>query len=449
MDSNSAVVPFNHYWELCVGSCHGHTALREDYRIQLEKCHKELGFKYVRFHGLFDDDMSVLSKAGGLMSGTPKDGEYILSFTNTDSVFDFLLSIGMKPFVELGFMPEALTSGECSIFHYKGLTSPPDDYSKWGWFIEQFVTHCVSRYGLGEVRQWFFEVWNEPNLGGQGAASGFWGGSMEECFKLYKAAADSLKKVDKRLRVGGPATSDGEWITELIKFCKDTNTPLDFVSTHNYPMGYVVGIRHGKGMKLDTEKLRTMSPKEQGSYFADFIEQSKGNWKMVPRGALTEFAKEARDESQGIPLYYTEWNSSSADLLDADGPYGASFVLKTVMDTHGIVDGYSYWTFTDIFEEGGMPHIPFHGGFGLLNLQGIPKATYRAFEILHKLGSELYEKRFSEGTVDIYAVRKPESGCVHILVVNHQSLQQKIYSEEVCISLNGIPGFCRSRTGTH
>ncbi|MDR3174882.1 MAG: hypothetical protein LBU19_11565 [Treponema sp.] len=445
LDFASTTDPFDHYWELCVGSCHAATALREDYRRQLEQCRRELGFRYVRFHGLFDDDMSVLLQGNALMS-REAGGTLTLSFTNTDSIFDFLLSIGMKPFVELGFMPAALTSGKCTIFHYQGRTSPPEDYGKWQWLVEQFTAHCVGRYGLGEVRQWFFEVWNEPNLGSPDAPMGFWGGSMEDYFKLYSAAAAGIKKVDPRLRVGGPATSDNAWIKEFLRHCRKSNTPVDFVSTHHYPTDFAVGYRHGKGAKLfgfGKEKAAEMTPEQRSELIKEFIRQDENKWKIVPRGILTDFCREARVEAEGLPLYYTEWNSGGG--IDSDGPFGASFILKTCLDNRGLVEGYSYWTFSDIFEEGGMPHTPFHGGFGLLNLQGIPKAPYRAFQLLHQLGSEIYKTKLADATVDVYALKKAESGCLQILAVNHQSLQQEIQGEEVSICIRGLPGFAETR----
>ena len=139
-DYKDEVKPLKPYWNMCVGSCHGTTALRQDYREQLEKCQRELGFRYVRFHGLFDDDMSVLTRP---MMGA-KD-EWVVSFTNVDSVFDFLLSINMKPFVEIGFMPEALKSKETTIFHYKGNTSRPASYERWDWLIRLFAEHLTER----------------------------------------------------------------------------------------------------------------------------------------------------------------------------------------------------------------------------------------------------------------------------------------------------------------
>ena len=153
---------FPHYWEECVGSCRAYTALREDYRKQLIKAHEELGFKYVRFHGLFNDDMSVCLEKPSYDPAVP--GEIIYNFVNIDNIFDFLLSIGMKPFVEIGFMPECLASGKETAFHYKGNITPPADYSKWNNLIRAFIEHLGERYGIEEIRSWFFEVWNEPNL---------------------------------------------------------------------------------------------------------------------------------------------------------------------------------------------------------------------------------------------------------------------------------------------
>jgi len=438
LDCSSSTKPLEHYWELCVGSCHGTTALREDYRKQLEKCHKELGFKYVRFHGLFDDDMSVLTGKNALMQRERSDQEFTLSFTNIDSIFDFLLSIGMKPFIELGFMPKALTSGTCTIFHYEGHTSPPDDYGKWQWFIEQFASHCVERYGLDEVRQWFFEVWNEPNLGGRKAHMGFWGGSQEDYFKLYEAAARGVKAVDHLLRVGGPATAMNAWVPELIQYCRDRDVPLDFITTHHYPGDAAYGDDGANIFSFSGED----TPERRAEMMKAFMMSEEQKWQKVPRGVVTKWTKKVREEAGNLPVYYTEWNSGAG--IQSDGPFGASFIAKTCLDNHGLVQGYSYWTFTDIFEEGGMPHTPFHGGFGLLNLQGIPKATYRAFQLLHKLGSELYNHKYSEGTLDIYSVKKPESGCVQILVVNHQSLHQEIAPEEVEIRVDNLPGFVKA-----
>lgn len=443
LNLNAATKPLDHFWELCVGSCHAATALREDYRAQLRQASHDCGFRYVRFHGLFDDDMSVLTGAGMVMS---REGgqEYTLSFTNIDSVFDFLLSIGMRPFVELGFMPKVLTSGQTTIFHYEGHTAPPDDFGKWQWLVEEFTRHCVQRYGLGEVRQWFFEVWNEPNLGGKGAPMGFWGGDQADYFHLYEAAARGVKAVDSRLRVGGPATADNSWVPELIDYCRAHQVPLDFITTHNYPTDLGSGSRHGTANLMGLAQREDIPAEERKKMVEAYLSARESLWSRIPRGILTEWARTTAEEAQGLPVYYTEWHSSGG--LESDGPFGASFIAKTCLDLNGIVQGYSYWTFTDLFEEGGMPHTPFHGGFGLLNLQGIPKASYRAFQLLHQLGGTIYEEVYSSGTVDIYAVRHEAAHAVQLLAVNHQSLQQPVEAQQLSLTLEGLQNGCAAAT---
>ena len=211
---------FPHFWEHTVGSGHATLALRADWQKQLTRCSKELGFKHVRFHGLLSDDMGTLVN---------ENEQLVYSFFNADQVCDFLLSIGMRPFVELSFMPLALSSGGDIVFHYKGNVTPPRDYNEWQTLINKLVQHWVERYGIDAVSQWFFEVWNEPNL------DAFWKGSQDDYFNLYKHAAAGIKNVHANLKVGGPATAANEWISEFLDYAKKNNVPVDFISTHHYP----------------------------------------------------------------------------------------------------------------------------------------------------------------------------------------------------------------------
>lgn len=382
---------FPHFWEHTVGSDHAPMALRSDWQRQLRRCHDELGFRYVRFHGLLSDDMGTL---------VCQDRDFHYSFFNADQVFDFLLSIGMKPFVELSFMPSALASGKKAVFRYGSNVTPPKNYQKWERFIGHLVTHWVERYGRREVRQWFFEVWNEPNL------KAFWTGTRQDYFKLYQHTARAIKTVDSALKVGGPATAKNAWITEFLDYCQDQNLPVDFVSTHHYPTDPLGGTEE------DTETMLARSE----------------------RSILRKQAQETHRRARGKPVYYTEWNSSSnpRDPLH-DEPYAAAFVLKTVMEAVGLVNGYSFWTFSDIFAENYFPSVPFHGGFGLLNLHGIPKPTYRVFELLHRVGAELLPIHGSHHTVDAWAVR--DDAGVMLLFSNHALPQHKIKSETCQVRL--------------
>lgn len=412
VDTASHVSPFPHYWEQCVGSCHAVMGLRADWREQLEKCHRELGFQYVRFHGLLDDEMSVCVKdVNPFLKDAPASLRY--SFFNIDSIFDFLLSIGMKPFLELGFMPEALASGTATCFHYKGNVTPPADYDQWAALIKALTRHLVQRYGIEEVRTWFFEVWNEPNL------KYFWAGTQEEYFKLYEYSARAIKSVDGELKVGGPATSVNAWIPEMLEFCRTANVPIDFISTHHYP--------------TDDPLWRN-----NGLSFEEFFEQFGQELGKYERGILQKMTLKARSEAGELPLYYTEWNTS-AMLPDPihDEAYSAALIAKTLADNDGLVDGYSFWTFSDLFEERAQFAAPFHGGFGLQTIHGIPKPTYRVFEMLHGLGHErLTVACESESTVELLATKR--DSVLMLMVCNHNILEAEIHEETVEITLRGV-----------
>lgn len=398
--ANKTCGKVNKYWTKCVGSCHAATALREDWRRQLKTCREEFGFEYVRFHGLLDDDMSVCLRRN--------DGSLEYSFFNIDSVFDFLLEIGMKPFIELSFMPELLASGTKTVFHYRGNITPPKSHDEWGKLIEALASHLVQRYGLDEVRKWFFEVWNEPNL-----TDFFWAGTMEEYFELYKSAALAVKRVDSRLVVGGPSTAIDAWIPEFREFCSKNNVPLDFISTHHYPTDAAFGL----GLNMEEQMARS------------------------ERGVLTKRVRKALDKAGPLPLYYTEWNNSPSPRDPYhDTPYNAAFIIKTIIDNMGLIDVYSFWTFSDIFEESGFSSVPFHGGFGLMNIHGIPKPSYRAFQLLSRLNGDRLEITSDEAspTVDCIASRNHEG--VVILVSNHQIPLSPIKTEKITFTIKGIKG---------
>lgn len=391
-----------HFWEHTVGSGHAPLALRADWQRQLARCRRELGFRHVRFHGILSDPMGTL---------TCQQERLLYSFFNADSIVDFLLSIDMRPFVELSFMPTTLASGTQTVFRYQGNVTPPRDYRAWASLIEKLVHHWVDRYGLAEVREWFFEVWNEPNL------HAFWTGTQADYFELYRHTAEAIKGIDPALRVGGPASAKNAWISEFLDFCDAHGIAADFVSTHHYP----------------TDAF--------GAPGDDTITQlSKSH-----RGAMREETQGARDRARGRPLYYTEWNTSSnsRDLLH-DQPYAAAVVVKTMLEANGLVEGYSFWAFTDVFAENYYASVPFHGGFGLLNLHGIPKPTYSAFLILRRLGTELLPVEGSHATVDCWVTRGERD--TTIVLTNHALPRHPIALQVVRIQLEAVPAEPRSVT---
>jgi|SRR5665213_1180386 len=333
-----------------------------------------------------------------------EENQLLYLFFNADQIVDFLLSIGMKPFVELSFMPETLASGPTTVFSYKANVTPPKDYDQWATLIQKLVEHWVSRYGAAEVRTWFFEVWNEPNL------AAFWTGGQDGYFRLYSCTVAAIKGVDSSIKVGGPATADNKWISEFLEFCRTHSVPVDFVSTHHYP----------------TDAF--------GKPGADTMTQLE----HAPRGMMRGQAAAARKEAGELPLYYTEWNISSnpRDPLH-DEPFAAAFATKIVMEAHGLVQGYSYWTFSDIFSENYFPSVPFQGGFGLLNIHGIAKPIYRAFQLLHGLGTELLDVEGTHPTVDVWMVSKDKSAT--FLITNLAMPRHPIQTESIHLRLLNAP----------
>ena len=210
LDFNKVKGPLNTKFNECVGAGRANEGLRADWQQQLAYVKKECGFKYIRMHGLLTDDMGVYRE--------DRNGKPEYNYQYVDVLFDFILSIGMKPFVELGFMPEALASGRETIFWWRGNVTPPKDYKKWEELIRNLTLHFTERYGADEVKTWYFEVWNEPNL-----TPGFWTGTQEEYFKLYQYSVNAIKSVNKEFKVGGPATAGAAWEIEMIEFCKKNN----------------------------------------------------------------------------------------------------------------------------------------------------------------------------------------------------------------------------------
>jgi len=241
---------------------------------------------------------------------------------------------------------------------------------------------------------------------------------MEEYFELYRYAALAIKKVDSGLKVGGPASAIDAWIPELREFCRENDLPLDFISTHHYPTDSAYGL----GLDMEEQMAR------------------------AGRGVLYDKMKKALEEAYPLPVYYTEWNNSPSPRdLYHDIPYNAAFIVKTITDylvleRIELLQCYSFWTFTDIFEESGLSSVPYHGGFGLLNIHGIPKPSYRAFQLLsHLKGDKLAVAVEEESpTVDCTASRDEEG--ITILLSNHQIPKSPIEAAKVDIFVKGIEG---------
>jgi xylan 1,4-beta-xylosidase len=351
-DAKAPARPFPHFWEEMFGSGRAILTLRESYRRDLREVRQITDFRYVRFHDILDDDIGVYDE--------DKEGRPIYNFSYVDQIYDGLLANGVKPFVELSFMPKklALHPGDLHAFWYKQNVSPPRDYDRWGDLVEAFTRHLVSRYGIDEVATWYFEVWNEPNID-------FWTGDPKQAtyWELYDHAARAIKSVSPRLRVGGPATAQAAWADAFIKHCADNHVPVDFVSTHVY----------GNDRAQDVFGADEVIPRDQ----------------MVCRAVHKVHDQIKASAMPDLPLIWSEFNASYANEPDVtDAVFMGPWLADTIRQCDGLVDLMSYWTFSDVFDEQGVVKMPFYGGFGLIAVDDIPKPAFFAFELLHKLGEQ-------------------------------------------------------------
>ena len=354
--------PFPHYWERMFGSGRAILSLRDDYRRDLRTVKDATGMEYVRFHAIFHDEAGVYDE--------DTNGKPVYNFSYVDQIYDGLLKNGVRPFVELSFMPSKLAAKQTvQAFWYKPIVSPPKDWDKWGDLISQFAQHLIARYGINEVSRWYFEVWNEPNLD-------FWAGEPKDdtYFRLYDVTAQALKKVDARLRVGGPATAQAAWIEQFLRHCYVNQIPVDFVSTHVY------GNDDGKNVLGTSDAI----PRTQ----------------MVCRAAQ-KVRNEVRDSVYPrIPIIWSEYNASYKNEPDVtDALFMGPWLADTIRQCDGLTDMMSYWTFSDVFEEQGVITEPFYGGFGILAENGLPKPAFNAFKLLHQLGDQRIEVKSNSALV--------------------------------------------------
>jgi xylan 1,4-beta-xylosidase len=345
---------FPHFWEQMFGSGRAILTLRESYRRDLRTVKDATDFKFVRFHAILHDEIGIYDE--------DKHAVPRYNFSYVDQIYDGLLENGVRPFVELSFMPRKLASRKTvQSFSYHPFVAPPRDYVRWDALITNFAAHLIERYGIDEVAQWYFEVWNEPNLD-------FWAGVPAQAtyWTLYDHTARALKQVNARLRVGGPSTAQAAWVSAFILHTSEQQVPLDFVSTHVYGN--------------DTSK--------------DVF----GTHEYISRAQLVcRAAKKVHDEVDAsarpnIPIIWSEYNASYFNEPEiTDSVFMGPWLADTVRRCDGLTTMMSYWTFSDVFEEQGLVRQPFYGGFGLIAAGGIPKPAFNAFAMLHELGEERFD----------------------------------------------------------
>jgi xylan 1,4-beta-xylosidase len=396
VDPASASHPFPHFWEQMFGSGRAVISLRESYRNDLRQVKRVTGVRYIRFHAIFDRETAAYDE--------DQQGQPIYNWSYVDQIYDGLLENGVRPFVELSFMPAKMAANlQWHDFWYRPLPSPPKDYAKWEELIYQFTHHLVERYGRDEVAQWYFEVWNEPNID-------FWTGAPKQStyFELYDHAARAIKKADPGLRVGGPASAQAAWVGDMIRHAVADKVPLDFVSTHVY----------GNDRAQDVFGTEENIPRSE----------------MVGRAVRKIYEEVKASTRPELPIIWSEYNASYKNEIDVtDSAFMGPWLANTIRQSDGMASIMSYWTFSDVFEEQGIIKTPFYGGYGVMAEGSVPKAIYNAFALLHRLGNE----RLADEIQDALVTRR-DAHTLAIAVWNYADPGETGAAKTFLLSVKGV-----------
>lgn len=339
----------------CIGSGRMGLALAKEYQDELRFVQNRLGFRHIRAHGMFCDDMAVCRRR--------EDGSLSFCFTYLDRVMDFYRSLGLRPFLELGFMPETLASGKQTVFVWKGNVTPPREQAEWAALVQAVLRHLMERYGTEEVVQWPIEVWNEPNL------DIFWQNADKDAyFTLFRTTFLAVKEVDSRFQVCGPAVCGGDdavWIRDFLAYCRSGGLAVDGVTRHHYTI---------------------QRPVKRGEYaYADLMDPEEGFASLRATREIIDGFPEYR----GLPVHLTEFNTSYTSRgVIHDTVRNAALLAQQLSRLGEVNESYSYWTFGDLFEEEGVPASLFHGGFGLVTQGCVPKPAFWTFDFFRRLWPE-------------------------------------------------------------
>lgn len=394
--------PLNNFWTFGANTCHAALWFRKDLQNHLRIEKEELKFRYVRAHGTINDDMGVVDEQGNFHYEKVCDGVQIL------------LDLGLKPFFEISSMPGAMRSNDKGLTAYGFNSAPPTDWNQWYELVKGLMAAFKSRFGLDEMKTWYFEVWNEPDIA-------FWSGTQEEYFKLYDLAARAVKECDPELRIGGPATARTNWIDEFLAHVTKPSTDFgldmprcDFIATHAYPSDL------------------------------EFLDAAEGEVELQNSNIMRELFAAARRKidaalGENFPLIIGEWNSSAGPLaFNHDECNNGAYVTKTMVELMPLCQGSLYWNASDIYEECNFHYAPFHGGYGLLTVNDLPKAAFHGFRLLGEHAGEAVKAGFDKAVEGVGCLATKNGDTLRVFAYYYAEPGSD-GAGEVEFTLSGVP----------
>lgn len=367
IDENKNLKALNHVWQKLINAGTAQSILDSNLRKQIKELQQEIKFEYLRFEGIFNDDLEVCK--GDSLENIHYNWKLV------DNIFDFILENNFKPFVTLSFMPELLASKDKTIFYYQANFSPPKDINAWLDLIDAFLVHLINRYGIEEVQKWYFQIWTEfPHQGFH------WAGSEEEYFEFYAETAKKIKGISELLKVGPASESffESNFISDkFLKYAANENLPVDF---------YNINLYHNSIPEINEEVDLTKFYKESTLEDIKFKFKEK-DYSVKIAKKIRKLLNQAYSEAE---LIATRWNVSwNSKEFVHDTAFMANFILDNALKLQDTLDGLGYLNISDLISEWPINELPFFGGRGLMNTEGIKKSGYYAYIILSELGDKI------------------------------------------------------------
>ena len=360
-DWSATAVPFPHTWAPIANIDQFRWLVRTDVREHLRMARDELGVRYVRACAMYSPELRVWTHSLPDWRMKAAERPHGANWQNVDLGIENLLELGLKPIYTTCFMPAAFTDATATCWPDRNPVGMPRDLDQWSTFVADGLRHHVARFGLEEVRSWYFECWNEPNLGG------FFAGSRDDFFRLWSATWKAVKSVDAGFRFGGPSTARGEWLSEFLDFTAGDGTSPDYLISHVY--------------NNDSES-QPLSP---------FDGPASHRVKDSPHfstGVIRGVRRELTQRGWAGEVHWNEWGRSWFPHDPAkEGPLEAAFVVKTMAEVAGEADAFAFWCLSDVYDQVGYQSAEFQGNYGMCSLHGLRKPAWKAHQLLQRLGT--------------------------------------------------------------